>query len=114
MSTMNVTEMRAYPRRWLAFVALSFSLLAIGLDNTVLNVALPTLARDLSATESQLQWIVDAYTLVFAGLLLTMGSLFGFGKRFDRSQGIHGHWGSIDYAHYPFNHHQHLYRKGAR
>src|SRR2546426_9289406 len=81
MNTMNVTGMRAYPRRWWAFAALSFSLLVIGLDNTVLNVALLTLARDLSATESQLQWIVDAYTLVFAGLLLTMGSL---GDRFGR------------------------------
>ena len=39
------------------------------LDNTILNVALPTLARDLSASASQLQWIVDAYVLVFAGLL---------------------------------------------
>ncbi len=85
MNTLNVTELRAYPHRWWAFVALSFSLLVIGLDNTVLNVALPTLARDLSATESQLQWIVDAYTLVFAGLLLTMGSL---GDRFGRRKAL--------------------------
>src|SRR5690348_15934161 len=85
MSTMNVTELRTYPRRWWAFVALSFSLLVIGLDNTVLNVALPTIARDLSATQSQLQWIVDAYTLVFAGLLLTMGSL---GDRFGRKKAL--------------------------
>jgi EmrB/QacA subfamily drug resistance transporter len=85
MSTMIVSEQHSYPRRWWAFVALSFSLLVIGLDNTVLNVALPTLARDLSATESQLQWIVDAYTLVFAGLLLTMGSL---GDRFGRKKAL--------------------------
>ena len=85
MNTSNVTELRAYPRRWWALVALSFSLLVIGLDNTVLNVALPTIARDLSATESQLQWIVDAYTLVFAGLLLTMGSL---GDRFGRKKAL--------------------------
>jgi EmrB/QacA subfamily drug resistance transporter len=47
----------------------------VNLDNTVLNVALPTLVRDLHATSSQLQWIVDAYALVFAGLLLVAGSL---------------------------------------
>ncbi len=47
----------------------------VNLDNTVLNVALPTLVRDLHATDSQLQWIVDAYVMVFAGLLLVMGSL---------------------------------------
>ena len=45
------------------------------MDNTVLNVALPRLVSELGATTSQLQWIVDSYTLVFAGLLLTGGSL---------------------------------------
>jgi EmrB/QacA subfamily drug resistance transporter len=45
------------------------------LDNTVLNVALPTLVRDLRATSSQLQWVLDAYALVFGGLLLVSGSL---------------------------------------
>ena len=60
---------------------LCFSLLVIVLDNTILNVAIPTIVRDLDATNSQLQWIVDAYTLVFAGLLLTAGSL---GDRFGR------------------------------
>ena len=53
----------------------------IVLDNTIINVALPTLSQELGATTSQLQWIVDAYTLVFAGLLLTAGSL---GDRFGR------------------------------
>ena len=53
----------------------------IVLDNTILNVAIPTIVRDLDATNSQLQWMVDAYTLVFAGLLLTAGSL---GDRFGR------------------------------
>ncbi|MDQ1366738.1 MAG: hypothetical protein QOE57_2780, partial [Acidimicrobiaceae bacterium] len=69
----------AYSRRWWTLAVLCFSLLVIGVDNTILNVALPTLVRDLHATASQLQWIVDAYTLVFAGLLLTAGSL---GDRF--------------------------------
>src|ERR1019366_3397863 len=52
------------------------------LDNTVLNVALPTLVRDLGATSSQLQWIVDAYVIVFAGLILVSGSLADrFGRK---------------------------------
>ncbi len=68
-------------RRWLTLAAVCVSLMVIGLDNTVLNVALPTLGRQLHATTSSLQWIVDIYTLVFAGLLLTAGSL---GDRFGR------------------------------
>ena len=53
----------------------------IVIDNTIVNVALPTLVRDLGTSISDLQWVVDAYTLVFAGLLLTAGSL---GDRFGR------------------------------
>jgi EmrB/QacA subfamily drug resistance transporter len=68
-------------RRWLTLVVLSLSLVIIGLDNTILNVALPTLVRELGATSSELQWMVDSYVLVFAGLLLTMGAL---GDRFGR------------------------------
>ena len=52
--------------RWLALAVLCVSLLIVTLDNTVLNVALPTLVRDLHATTTQLQWIVDAYVMVFA------------------------------------------------
>jgi MFS family permease len=63
------------PRRWWTLGVLCLSLLVIGVDNTILNVALPTLERDLGASASQLQWIVDAYMLVFAGLLLTAGAL---------------------------------------
>ena len=59
--------------RWLALGVLCASLLAIVVDNTIVNVALPTLARDLDADVSELQWVVDAYTLVFAGLLLLAG-----------------------------------------
>jgi MFS family permease len=72
---------RAYQRRWWTLAVLCLSLLVIGLDNTILNVALPTLVRDLGANASQLQWIVDAYALVFASLLLTAGSL---GDRYGR------------------------------
>jgi EmrB/QacA subfamily drug resistance transporter len=62
-------------RRWLALAVLCVSLLVVTLDNTVLNVVLPTLVTELHATSSALQWIVDAYILVFAGLLLVAGSL---------------------------------------
>jgi EmrB/QacA subfamily drug resistance transporter len=70
-----------YARRWWTLCVLCLSLLIIGLDNTILNVALPTLVRDLHATQSQLQWIVDTYTIVYASLLLTTGSM---GDKFGR------------------------------
>ena len=70
-----------HDRRWWALAVLCSSLLIISLDNTILNVALPALTQQLDASTSQLQWIVDGYTLVFAGLLLTAGSL---GDRFGR------------------------------
>jgi EmrB/QacA subfamily drug resistance transporter len=62
-------------RRWWALGALVICLLTLGLDGTILNVALPTLATDLGASTGGLQWIVDAYILVFAGLLLPIGAL---------------------------------------
>jgi MFS transporter, DHA2 family, multidrug resistance protein len=71
----------AYARRWKTLAVLALSLLIIGLDNTILNVALPSLQEEFGASASTLQWIVDAYLLVFAGLLLTMGTL---GDRFGR------------------------------
>jgi len=73
------------PRRWWTLAVLCLSLLVIGLDNTILNVALPTLQGDLDASSSQLQWIVDVYMLVFAGALLTAGSL---GDRFGRKRAL--------------------------
>ncbi|HTQ69711.1 MAG TPA: MFS transporter [Solirubrobacteraceae bacterium] len=62
-------------RRPLILAALLLSAFAINLDTTIVNVALPTLVRELHASNSQLQWIVDAYNLVFASLLLAAGSL---------------------------------------
>ena len=59
------------------------SLLIIGLDNTILNVAIPTLQREFNASITELQWMVDAYVVVFAGLLLTMGSI---GDRYGRKR----------------------------
>src|ERR1035437_588928 len=65
----------ASPQRWWALAVLCVPLLIVSLDNTVLNVVLPTLVRKLHATTSELQWIVDAYALVFGGLMLVAGSL---------------------------------------
>jgi len=80
----------AHRRRWLTLLVLCLSLMVIGIDNTILNVAIPTLAKPtsaggLGASASELQWIVDAYTIVFAGLLLTSGSL---GDRFGRYRAL--------------------------
>ncbi len=69
-------------RRWAALVVVCVAALIINVDNTILNVALPTLVRDLGATSSQLQWIVDSYAMAFAGLLFVAGSLADrFGRR---------------------------------
>jgi EmrB/QacA subfamily drug resistance transporter len=69
-------------RRRAVLAVLCLSALIVNVDNTILNVALPTLVRDLRATSSGLQWIVDSYAMVFAGLLLTGGSLADrFGRR---------------------------------
>ncbi len=70
------------PHRWLALAIVCLAALIINVDNTILNVALPTLVRDLHATSSQLQWIVDSYAMVFAGLLLVGGALADrFGRK---------------------------------
>jgi EmrB/QacA subfamily drug resistance transporter len=82
---MSTSSSLAHRRRWWTLVVLSASLLVIGLDNTILNVALPSIRGDLDASSSQLQWILDAYMLVFAGLLLTAGSL---GDRFGRKRAL--------------------------
>ncbi len=66
---------RAPAGRWLALVVLCVPMLVVSLDSTVLNVALPTLVRELHAGDSELQWIVDSYALVFGGLMLVSGSL---------------------------------------
>lgn len=61
--------------RWLVLVVLASSLLVVALDATILNVALPTLAADLEPSATELLWIVDAYGLVLAGLLVAMAGL---------------------------------------
>lgn len=70
-----------HKRRWRILAILCLSLLIVMVGNTALNVALPTLARDLEATNSQLQWLVDSYSLVFAGFLFMAGAI---GDRFGR------------------------------
>jgi EmrB/QacA subfamily drug resistance transporter len=70
------------PRRWWVLGVLCLSLLVLLIDHTVLNLAIPSLMRDLGATTGDIQWILNAYTLVFAGLLLTSGSLSDrYGRR---------------------------------
>jgi MFS transporter, DHA2 family, multidrug resistance protein len=66
---------RVHRRRWLILATLCLSVLLVAIDNTIVNVALPTLNRRLGATTSQLQWVVDIYTICFAGLLLFFGNI---------------------------------------
>src|SRR4051794_16758799 len=67
--------MSDYPRRWGALAVLCLTLTATTLDNSVLNTALPTLAESLNASTSELQWIVNSYTLVFASTLILAGGI---------------------------------------
>jgi len=69
--------------RWWAMGATALTMLVVGLDLTVLNVALPTIGVDLHASSSQLQWFVDAYTLVMSAMLLPAGML---GDRYGRKR----------------------------
>jgi EmrB/QacA subfamily drug resistance transporter len=81
----STVDPHVYTRRWWTLAVLCLSLVLIGLDNTILNVALPTIQQTFNATAAELQWLVDAYVLVFAGLLLTMGAL---GDRFGRARAL--------------------------
>src|SRR3954463_15909828 len=80
--TRPVTDAEAaYARRWWTLGVLCLSLLIVFVGNSSLNVAIPTLSRELDATTSQLQWVVAIYSLVFAGLLFSTGAI---GDRFGR------------------------------
>ena len=81
MVTANLATATLNPRRWWALGALVASMLTLGFDMTILNVALPTMAGDLGATTGQQQWMADAYVVVFAALMLPAGLL---GDRFGR------------------------------
>ena len=80
-----VTRDQIHRRRWSILAVVSLAVFVTVLDGTIVNVALPTLSTTLDATTSQLQWIVDAYLLVFAGLLLAAGTL---GDRFGRRRAL--------------------------
>ncbi|OPC79128.1 MFS transporter [Embleya scabrispora] len=75
-------ENRHNPRRWLILIVLCLSTLVLVVDNMVLTVSVPPIATDLGADAQEIQWIIESYVLVFAGLLLTAGSLSDrFGRR---------------------------------
>jgi EmrB/QacA subfamily drug resistance transporter len=84
-ATHTHTPAAPYARRWQALAVLALSLLVICIDNTILNVALPSIRSDLDSSSSQSQWIVDSYMLLFAGLLLVGGTL---GDRFGRRKAL--------------------------
>ncbi|HUC04154.1 MAG TPA: DHA2 family efflux MFS transporter permease subunit [Acidimicrobiales bacterium] len=75
VGTVGTGDEQAARRRWAVLAVLCLSLFIVSLDMTVLNVALPTIVRDMHATSSELQWIVDAYGIVMAGLILAVGSM---------------------------------------
>jgi EmrB/QacA subfamily drug resistance transporter len=78
-------ESSVHRRRWAILAVLCLSLILVVVNNTIVNVALPTISRELSASTRQLQWIVDAYVLVFCSLLLAMGH---FGDRNGRRRAL--------------------------
>jgi EmrB/QacA subfamily drug resistance transporter len=80
---------RIHNNRWYTLVVLCLSLLVIVVDGTIVNVALPTFARDLHAGTTGLQWIVDAYTLTYAALLLLAGALADrYGRHYALTAGL--------------------------
>ena len=128
-----------HSRRWKTLAVLSLSLVIIGLDNTILNVALPTMQAEFDASSSKLQWMVDSYLLVFAGLLLVFGTLGDrlaasslsrpasrssprqpgrarrrLGRPGDRRPRVDGRRRGADHAGHAVDHRECLQRRGAR
>ncbi|MDQ1724314.1 MAG: hypothetical protein QOG52_1342 [Frankiaceae bacterium] len=68
-------DVQGHPRRWVILGVLCVSLFVVVLDNTVLNVAIPSLSNDLQTSTAEVQWVIDAYSLVFGGLLLSSGTM---------------------------------------
>jgi EmrB/QacA subfamily drug resistance transporter len=75
----------SHPNRWRILAVLVLALLVTSIDHTIINVAMPQLVEGLDASAADLQWVVASYTIVFAGLLLTAGSL---GDRFGRRHAL--------------------------
>lgn len=74
---------REYRMRWWTLVVIAISVLIVVLDSTIVNIALPTLQREMNTTLSELQWIINAYIMVFGSLMLTTGAL---GDRWGRAR----------------------------
>ena len=85
MTDPTIAQTRMHRLRWWTLSVLCLSLLMVVVDNTIVNVALPTLSTDLGTSTTGLQWIVDAYTLVFSALHLAMGY---FGDRRGRKRAL--------------------------
>src|ERR1700712_4644519 len=79
------------PKRWIALVVLSSALFIIVLDNTILNVAVPTIIKDFHTQVSSMQWVISGYSLVFASLLISfgrLGDIYGRRKLFFTGAGL--------------------------
>lgn len=85
MSAPSEISQKVERRRWSILAVSCLAVFVTLLDGTIVNIALPSLSRDLGASTRQLQWIVDAYLLVFTGLLLAAG---GLGDRFGRKRSL--------------------------
>ena len=79
----SVTTVREYRMRWWTLVVIAISVVIVVLDSTIVNIALPTLQSEMNTTLSELQWIINAYIMVFAALMLTTGAL---GDRWGRAR----------------------------
>ena len=78
-------EQRVFERRWKILGVMSLSLVIVMLNNVTLNVALPELTKELGTSNSEMQWVMDAYALVFGGTLLVMGAI---GDRYGRKPAL--------------------------
>ena len=81
--------MVGHPKRNAILAVMCLSLVVIVLDNSILNVAIPTISDKLKTKDTDLIWIIDAYTIIFAGLLLTCGTIGDkFGRRLALQTGL--------------------------